>query len=194
VLGAIVIAAAILIWWMPAERTLGQGVKVVYAHVGLTQAGTIGLYLAGLLGLAVALLARNDLDAWMQIAGRVGLGFYAAGFGVSLLAQAISWGGIAWREPRVAVALNVLAAAAIVQIVGSWLRRPRVRGVLNLALAGVITWAGWRTPNVLHPGDAIGSSPSLALRLAALGLLALCLLAEVWIAWNLRQQSPPEQR
>jgi hypothetical protein len=176
--------AGILIGLMPAERTLGEAVRIVYAHVALTEAGTLGLYAAGIMGLAVLISGRQTLRLWMQITAGVGLGMLAMGFVVSLAAQQTAWGGIAWQEPRVAAALNVLAIALIVQVLTFWLSNERIRGALNAALAGFVIWSGLNAQGVLHPGAAISTSPSAAIRLSFLALTAVCLLAGAWIVWQ----------
>lgn len=187
ILACIIAAAAVVVWLSPAEQTLGEGVKIVYVHVALTRAGTLGLHLAGLLGLAVLLTGRQPLHDWTVAVGWAGLGLLAGGFLVSLLAQAVSWGGIAWQEPRVSSALSVLAVALIVYIGGGWLPHLRVRGALAAALVAYMTWANERAGRVLHPGDAIGSSSSSAIQLSAWGLLILSVLLGAWIVWQLRR-------
>lgn len=191
-LALIVVMAGILVWWMPAERTLGQGVKAVYVHVALTQAGMLGLLVAGLLGIGVLITSGEALHRWMQAAARVGLALYAGGFVFSLLAQITSWGGIAWQEPRVVAALNILAVAIIVQVVIVWLpdgdHWPRVRGLLYAALAAYLLWATGTADDVLHPSAAIRTSPSSAIRLAYLGLLGLAILGAGLLTWAFAAQ------
>jgi hypothetical protein len=177
--------ALLLAWLAPAEQTLGQGVKIVYIHVALIQAGILGLYAAGLVGLAVLLTGR---EGWGRLGATiewVALGVYAAGVAVSALAQRISWGGIAWQEPRVLTALKILAAGLIAAILSGWLPWPRIKGLLAAALAGFILWSGLTAQNILHPIDAIGTSPSRAIQLATPGMAVIFVLVEAWIVWRL---------
>jgi hypothetical protein len=186
-LAAILITGAALVIAAPAEQTLGQAVKIVYVHVALSRAGAIGITLAGLLGLTVLVTASKRLAGWMRSLGWAALGLFAAGFAVSIVAQAASWGGIAWREPRVSSALNILAAAAIVQVLDSWLPWAKARGAARLALAVFQVWADGQVSDVLHPaGSAISSSPSSAIQLTGVALLALALALGVWIVWQIR--------
>lgn len=97
---ALIIAAGVLLGLMPAERTLGAAVRVVYAHVALTEAGTLGLYAAGIIGLGVLISGRKTFRLWMQITGGVGLAMLTASFLVSLIAQQRVWGGIASGKSR----------------------------------------------------------------------------------------------
>ena len=192
-LAVIAAAGALVVVLSPAERTLGQAVKVVYVHVALSRAGAVGLYAAGLLGLAVIAWPAERLAWWMRAVAWAGLSLFALGFAVSGLAQWLSWGGITWREPRVAAGANVLAVALIVQIANGWLPWLRLRGVLRLLVAGLQLWTTLRAPNVLHPGDAIRSSGSAAIINAnsLLFLLALLLGAGiVALLWLYRAPEP----
>lgn len=182
--------AALILALSPTEQTLGANVRIVYLHVSLTRAGEIGLVAAGLVGLALLVNPASRLGGWVAPISRVGLGFYAAGFAVSIIAEQVIWGGISFQEPRMIAALDVLAVAAIVQVLITWLPQTRARAALHVAMAAVIVWALVTAQNVLHPGAAIGSSGSTAIRLYSYALLAVCLLAAGWIAWSLRRPEP----
>lgn len=183
VLAAILLAAGIVLILSPAEQTLGDVVKVVYAHVALSRAGAVLFYLAGLLGLAVLVRPGPRLDAAMRAAGWAGLALFTAGFLVSGVAQVLSWGGITWQEPRVAAGANVLAVAVIVQVAGAWLAWPRARALLHILLAAFQFWTSLRAPNVLHPGGAISGSASSAIQFSNTVLLLLALAIGAWIVW-----------
>jgi len=187
----IVVVGAVVITLTPAEATLGQAVKVVFVHVAFSRAGAIGLYIAGLAGLAVLARPSERLAWWMQAVGWAGLILFAIGFIVSGVAQMISWGGITLQEPRVAAGANVLAVALIAQIAALWLPWWRVEAVLRILVAVFQAWVSLTTPNVLHPAGAITGSTSGALRLSSTVLLLLALLLGAWIVWMFRVYGPP---
>lgn len=192
-LAGLLLVAGAIVALAPQERTLGGAVRLVYVHVALSRAGMIGFIVAGLMGLAALMIADRRLAGWMPAAGWAALALYAAGFAVSLGAQVTSWGGIAWREPRVLAAANILAAALIVQVVAGWLPWLRVRGALR-ALVGLFqVVASTRAPNVLHPGAAISGSASGSIRLVAVLLLVIALALGVWTAWMLAPPSDGHQ-
>jgi hypothetical protein len=181
---------AALVIFSPAEQTLGEAVKVVYVHVALSRAGGIGLLVAGLIGIAVLITDGDSLDRWLKAAGIVALAIYALGFIVSIAAQALSWGGIAWREPRVAAALNGLAVGLIVVILAGWVPWRRLRGARYVGLAAFIAWTQMNATNILHPGSAISSSPSGLIRFTGLALLVLTLIAGAWVVWEIASSKP----
>ncbi len=190
-LAAILILGALIVALAPAERTLGQAVKVVYVHVALSRAGALGFYLAALIGVASIFVRDARLPAWMRAVAWAALALFATGFVVSIAAQLLSWGGIAWGEPRVETALNVLTVAVIVQVINTWLPWPLGRAGLHLLLALFQGWATLRAPGVLHPANAISASSSGAIQATGALLLALALLLGVWIVWQLRLRAAP---
>ncbi len=187
-LGALLAAAALVVAFSPSEQTLGAAVKVVYVHVALSRAGAVLLGAAGLLGLAVLVTANEPLARWMRALAWAGLTLYALGFAVSILAQVTSWGGVIWQEPRVRIATNMLAAAAIVEALVWWLKHPRWEGLVRAMYAAGLWSANLRADNVLHPGNAISGSTSAAIQWTGILLLALALLIGVWLAWQIWQR------
>ncbi len=180
----------LLVIFSPAEQTLGQAVKVIYVHVALSRAGGIGLLIAGLIGIVVLITDSERIYRWLQLTGIVALSIYALGFVVSILAQVISWGGIAWREPRVATALNGVAVGLIVVILASWFPWRRLRGALYIGLAIFIAWTQMSATNVLHPGNAISTSSSNLIRFTGFALTGLALLAGAWVVWEAATSKP----
>lgn len=180
ILGGLILAGAALLIFSPEEATIGRGIKIVYVHVALIWTGMLGLIVTGVLGLALLARGRPPLHRWMTTLGRVSLVMFAAGVGTSLIAEIVNWGGIAWREPRTAANLNLLAFAAIIQIANSWLSRPRLEGALNAVVAAAVLWTTITTELQLHPDNPIGSSSSGTIQFAFYGLFLVSSLIGVW--------------
>ena len=190
-LGAIMLAAGALLLLAPAEATIGSGIRIVYLHVALIWTGMLVLIFAGLLGLVVLLTGHCVLAEWMQVVAWVGLAFFAAGVITSLAAEIVNWGGIAWREPRTAANVNLLALAVIVQVVNSWLpagwsASGRLQGALNGLLAAAVIWTTMTTEVQLHPASAVGNATSRAIQLTFYGLFLLSLSAAIWFILYVR--------
>jgi hypothetical protein len=184
-LAALLLAGGAVVIFAPLERTLGGAVRLVYVHVALSRAGMFGFVAVGLVGLIVLAVADGRLAGWMAAAGWAALALYGAGFAVSIGAQIASWGGIAWREPRVLAAANVLAAAVIVQLVAVLLPWLRARGALRALFGLYQLWTSARAPNILHPGAAISGSESAAIRSVGVLLLVIALALGLWMTWLL---------
>jgi hypothetical protein len=175
----------------PDEQTLGAGIKTVYLHVALIWVGMVGIYLAGIIGLIVAITARTDFYLWMRVIGLVALGFFLGGTVSSVAAQIVNWGGIALAEPRTLSSLQVIAAGIIVLVLSIWNIDKRLLGGVFLLWALFTFWTTNSAELVLHPANAIGSSNSDAIRLTFYGLFGLTLLAAAAIVAVLRPEIPP---
>ena len=108
--------------------------------------------------------------------------FFAGGIG-SVFAQQASWGGLLLEEPRNRSSLTVIAVTLIVLVINNWIPWIRVRGLLYVALALYSAWIIPRTPLVFHPANAVGSSPSAAIRYSFLALTVLACLIGAWFLW-----------
>lgn len=184
----IIIAAAALVWLAPEEKQLGQGIRSVYVHVALIWVGMAGLAVAGLVGIGVLFSDSGKLASWMEAIGWVALGFYAAGVSMSILASKVNWGNVFWQEPRMKVALNMLALALIVEVFISWVPWRRLKGLLSALLVVILSWTTMSAPLVLHPRNPIGSSSSSGIKLTFLGLSIVSAAAAAWIVWFVRSR------
>jgi len=184
VLGGILSLAAILLIVAPAEQTLGEGIRSVYIHVAFTWAGMIGLFVAGILGLATAITDHKALLDWAKTIGWVALAMFAAGLVMSILAARINWGAVFWQEPRTNSALEILALGFIVQFMATLPIPDRLKGVLFLLLAAFLIYSVSSTERVLHPGNAARTSPSATIRFTFLGLFLLLTGAAAWIIFH----------
>ena len=114
-LGLCFLLAALILILMPAEKTLGQIIKIVYLHGALSRAGMIGFWAAGIVGIIYLLRPRPALARWTQALLLGGWSYWAAHFLVSMPATRLTWGPwIAWGEPRVTMTLQVLLAGLVV--------------------------------------------------------------------------------
>lgn len=180
-----VMAAAVL-WAMPAEKTLGDVIKLVYLHGALSRAGMVGFWLAGLAG-AVSLAARRpSLAAWCQGLLWSAWGFWVAHFVVSMPATRLTWGPwIAWGEPRVTMTLQIAAVGLISIVIARLLNDARFTALTALLLAAAVAFLAARTGVLRHPLDPIGASPSSLLRLVYGLLLAPVIGSMALVAWRL---------
>lgn len=183
----IIALAALLVQLGPDEATLGSGIKSVYVHVSLIWTGMTGFLLTAGLGVVVAVTGREKLESWTFVTGWVALGFFVAGFAMSMVAASINWGAFFWAEPRAQSALGMMAVSLIVLIVISWLDSVRGRGILYVIPAVWLSLSILVAPLVLHPDNPIQSSSSRSIQLTFLGMFALCSLGATWLVWAIRR-------
>ncbi len=182
---ALAVVLVILIWRAPVEQSLGQGIKIVYFHVGLIWAAMLGFALNGLLGLAVAITDNKTLAGWLAAIGRVTLGVFVVGVIVSLIAEKVNWGGVFWQEPRNTAVFKVTAVAVIILVLQSWFPWRRVHGLLHLGLAAFVFLTLPSAAMVMHPENPGRSSGSVGIQSAFWGTALLSFLIGVWFVLRL---------
>lgn len=184
--------SAIVVWIAPEERTLGQGIKVVYVHVALTWTGMLAFLMSGILGLYMA--ASNSLRGahWNKIISRIAFACFVAGFALSILAAKINWGDVFWDEPRMISSLQFLAVAIGILMLNHWLTSRRLQGIASAFLAFFMMFWILGSPLVLHPESPIRESSAADIQLTFLGLFLLACSAAAWAAWYWHQRAQPD--
>ncbi len=188
----VVLLAALTLALAPEERTLGAGILSVYVHAALIWVGIAGLAAAGAAGLGALL---GGAGRWARLAraiGWIGLGFFAAGLALSVVAAEVNWGGAFWAEPRMAAGINLVVGALLVQLTAGWFPSARFRGLLHVAVAGVMAALLGLTPLVLHPRDPISGSSATAIQATFAALFALAGVLAGWVFWRLWRRREPE--
>lgn len=186
-LAVLLAAAALLVYLAPAERSLGNGIKIVYIHVALIGTGMTGLAAAGVLALAILLTGRATLAPLLQAVAVTGGGFFAAGTLTSVFAAQINWGAVFWAEPRMTASFQVLAIALIVLLVTRFGLPLRATAALHLLPAFFLFRLLTIATRVLHPENPIGRSGSLKIQMTFVGLYAICCVAAWLLMARLRR-------
>jgi heme exporter protein C len=185
-IGLCAVGAALVLALMPAEKILGQIIKLVYLHGALSRAGMIGFWAAGIAGAVYLIRPSPRSLRWSQALLWSGWGFWLTHFVVSMPATRLTWGPwIAWGEPRVTMTLQVAAAGLIVIAVTRLLDSGRFTAVANLLVGLAVFFLVERTGVLRHPLDPIGTSPSSTLRLIYLLLLLPVIASMFLVAWRL---------
>jgi hypothetical protein len=171
---------------MPAEKTLGQVIKVVYLHGALSRAGMLGFVAAGVFAVGYLVAGKPWLIRWTQGLMLSGWGFWTAHFVVSMPATRLTWGPwIAWGEPRVTMTLQIIAAGLVVMGVAWFVKEPKFTAAAIALFGAAILLLAARTGVIRHPLDPIGGSPSTTLRLVYLLLLLPVVGGMLLVAWRL---------
>ncbi len=155
----------VLLWLSPAEATLGNVVKWVYAHGAAQRVAMYAYLIAGVLGIAALVTRRDVIRRWSRAMMEAALVFWFIQFVVSLPAQVLAWGGISWTEPRVLSALWVLVFTVLVYGVAVWVGDARWMPIAAIANAAIALILLRGAVNILHPIDPILGSESLAIKM-----------------------------
>jgi hypothetical protein len=194
---ALLLTLLALLALSPAEATLGNVVKIVYAHGAAQRIATYAYLIAGGLGIiAFSLRAakrRGNLQStsgiasrrlamtfenWTQAVTETAIVFWFAHILISVPAQVLAWGALTLDEPRVASALWILAFTALVYIVARWIGEASwlsMAAIVNTVILFIVLRGA---VNILHPIDPIIASDSLTIKgfyaaiVVTMGLLA----------------------
>ncbi|MDE3089517.1 MAG: hypothetical protein KGJ80_09055 [Chloroflexota bacterium] len=168
---ALFAALAALLALSPAEATLGNVVKIVYAHGAAERVSTYAFLIAGALGLVQFALKNLSMTRWTRAVMETAIVFWLAQLVISAPAQMLAWGGITLSEPRVASVLWVLLLTALVYVVARWIGEPQwfaFAAIANTAILLIVLRGGI---NILHPVDPIIDSDSLAIKIFYAGIV-----------------------
>ncbi len=181
-LGVTLALVAVVTLLGPAERSLGNQVRVVYLHGVWVWTALSAFVMAGVSGLVGFLFRRENWHCWSRDLGRTGLLFWITYIPLSLWAMQTTWNGLFLSEPRWRLALVFSISGLLLQVGLNLLGSLRLNSLGNMAYVGLLLYALVRTENVMHPASPILTSDAWMIRLYFFGLLALTLLAAVQIA------------
>lgn len=181
---AILIAGVTLL--APTDRVLGEATRMVYVHGAIIRV-VLGLFLlSGLLGLIYVFNKKAALAQWTQILLETSLLLWIPYLISSTLATLLTWGAIAWFEPRWVVTLQISVVAPVAYVVTRVVKKPIVTAIINALLAATIFLLTRSAGLVLHPIDPIVSSGNAGIIGSYLLLLVLSALFALQVARGLR--------
>lgn len=172
----------------PAEKTLGNLAKLVYLHAALSLAITVLLIFTG----AVALISLFNKKSYSlaKISLKVSLVFQIVNIVLVPIITGLTWGVFfAWQEPRVILTVLLLGltlAAYLIEDVITF----TAFGSLLLAIPGLVRlFTLGNIGRLMHPINPIGSSDSLPIKIASLGMFLTSLaIGFLWISYLRKQE------
>lgn len=188
--GVLLALLAILLILSPAERQLGNLVKVIYLHGALARSGLLALMIAGLLALLFLIRPNPAFMRWSNAVQVAGLVVFIVHFALSVIPTHETWGvWIAFDEPRTRMSLQIMGVAILVIVVRNLIDDIRLDAVASFALGVAVLLLEVRTGVLRHPLNPIGDSTSTAIQLYYAGILATCVALTALLAWALAQRS-----
>ncbi len=187
-------AVALLTTVGPSEKTLGQGVRIIYLHGAWVWTALVAFLIAGIAGLVGLITRKPAFHLWSRAWGLTGLLFWISYLPVSIWAMETSWNGLYLSEPRWRLALIFAVTGLLLQIGLALLEKPAWTSAANLLYIAALLVTLANTPNVMHPPAPVLSSDSLLIRGYFFVLLAIMSLAAWQIARLWRQGDPVKAR
>jgi hypothetical protein len=176
------LALAVLTTIGPAEKTLGNNVRVVYLHGAWVWSALVGFIAAGLVGL-LGLITR--LKSWQRLSralGRTGLLFWVTYLPISMWAMQTNWNGMFLAEPRFRVAVIFAIGGLLLQLGSTIADDPAWDSAVNIGYISALLWALGSSQNIMHPPSPIVNSDSWRIQAYFFGLVFLTLLLAAQIA------------
>lgn len=187
---ALLALLAVLLILSPAERQLGNLIKVIYLHGALARVGLYALMLAGLPALVYLVRPKPALLRWsnaLQVAGMI---VFVVHFALSVIPTHETWGvWIAFDEPRTRMSLQIIGVGLLVIVVRHLIADRRFSAIANLLLGGAVLLLNVRTGVLRHPLNPIGDSTSASIQLFYAGILLTCAVLTGLLAWWLARDS-----
>ncbi|OEF96982.1 hypothetical protein [Desulfuribacillus alkaliarsenatis] len=186
------VIAGLILWFTPAEKTLGHVIKYVFFHVSLSYAGIYSFYLSAFLGLVYLTLRSMKKDAevfgyWSLLLGRVTIVVWAVSVAISIYAMQLAWGQIILTEPLTVFVLIVLALVVGKELI-IWDKGLKVASVANILIAVVIFFIRPSVGRIMHPDDPIGTSDVSVYKIMSMSLTTLTFVAMIlftyWLVNN----------
>lgn len=156
--------ALFLIWLAPAEKSLGQAVKLVFLHAALMWVAFGLVTLQGLLSL-ISLLSpqKTTLERFNASTLTASLILFLATGLLGMYTAVVTWGGVNWTEPRLFMLAEILALGLIVLGLKTLLNTT-LGSFVSLVFAFAVWFLVIRTELVMHPANPIFSSNSLTFK------------------------------
>ncbi len=152
----------LLLYFSPAEETLGSNVKLIYFHASIAQSGIIFFILAGIL--ALFSLKKMSFFSWSKAFELMAFTLWIVQSLLGALIMKLVWGGFLWSEPKVKTSLIILFGVLVLAIFSEFFREPKFLSIAYVVMSITVLVALATTKDVFHPKNAIGSSPSLELK------------------------------
>ncbi|MBS4032391.1 MAG: hypothetical protein KGZ63_13365 [Clostridiales bacterium] len=183
------VISAVLLWFAPAEQTLGQWIKLIYFHGTLSYAGLYAFYAAALLGLAYLVSSHTPLGLWSWEIGLWAVVVWFVSVALSLVSMQVVWGGLFWAEPRTIAAITMLVLGVGKEAIASG-GSLKLKSGANIAFAAAVLLIRRNMGMVMHPDNPIGASDSVAVKVFPLLLLILTIVTIIEFSrWRLSQSS-----
>ena len=183
---ALVVLMALLLLLSPAERTLGQAIKLVYLHGALVRTALIIFAVSLPVNLIALVTGRVKWFTWGKAMVWSAVIIWLTHTLFSMITTYATWGVfIAWFEPRTRFTFNLAAVSIIVVAVAQLVGNHRFSALVFALLSGLTLGLLPGLDFVQHPLNPIGTSPSGSIRLfyAAIFMISMGIagLLVIWL-------------
>ena len=171
------ILLGVLLWLSPAERTLGQVVKLVYLHGALVRTAMVFFGVSVPVNIAALIWGREAWLRWGKALVWGAVMVWLAHTLFSMVTTYEAWGvAIAWFEPRTRFTFATAGAGMLFVAVAWFVENDRFSALIFALLGGVVLSLLPQLGLIQHPLNPIGTSTSNAIRGFYVAILLVTLL------------------
>jgi len=169
----------------PADKVLGDRVKMVYVHGAIIRVVLAMFVLSGLLGLTYFFVNRFALFDWSKALQEASLILWIFYVVISVITTIQTWGAIAWFEPRWTFTLQMTGLAPIAYLAGALMKNRKIAAALNAIVAATMLFLLSQARLIIHPIDPIGTSGDAGIQLSYFVMLILWALVGLQVVRGL---------
>ena len=169
----------------PADKVLGDRVKMVYVHGAIIRVVLAMFVLSGLLGLTYFFVNRFALFDWSKALQEASLILWIFYVVISVITTIQTWGAIAWFEPRWTFTLQMTGLAPIAYLAGALMKNRKIAAALNAIIAATMLFLLSQARLIIHPIDPIGTSGDAGIQLSYFVMLILWALVGLQVVRGL---------
>ncbi len=163
ILGLFVVILIGLLYFSPAEETLGNWIKIIYFHASIARNGIIFFVLAAVTGLIA--LRKDSLSEWAKKFQTMAFSLWVIQVIMGFFVMWNVWGGFLWDEPKVRTSFIILFFSFLMYLFTEKIDTTKKMAVSYTALALIVVFLLVTTEEIFHPQNAIASSSSMSLKI-----------------------------
>jgi len=168
--------ALFIAWFAPAERTLGDLVKLIYVHAAISWVAILIFVIAAILGLSFLVTTKSSLYEWSCALEVTAIFLWFIHTLMGAAAMRIVWGGFLWTEPKFKTTVFILLITLAAYLFSMVVAKPKIVSVLNVGIAPLVVLLVLRAGRIVHPLNPILASSGLKIKICS-GMIALLFLA-----------------
>jgi hypothetical protein len=188
------VAIAILTAISPAEKSLGERVRIVYLHGAWVWTSLALLLAAGILGMLGLITSRQKFHCWSNACGQSGVFLWVTYLPLSIVAAQTNWNGMFLSEPRFRMAMIFAVVGILLQLGLFLISNPVLTSSANIFYITALLFTLQSTENIMHP-----PAPMLQSNLSSIqfyfGALFILMVLAAWqiTRWLCRFETRPAE-
>ncbi|MBI9045254.1 MAG: hypothetical protein JEZ06_12260 [Anaerolineaceae bacterium] len=174
---------------IPAEKILGDRIRLIILHGTWVWVGLFFFALAGMVGLSGLLSRQGKLNEWSKVLGWTAMFFWLTYLPMSMLVMKLNWGGMFFAEPRWRIPFSFAVIGLLLQIGLHFMQISWLTSLINLLFGSLLFWQLLSSKTILHPDSPVFQPDAGRIQYFFIGLFLLLIILGSQIAFYLFENS-----